>query len=62
MKEKDFNALKDDEVKTLKTVEELKFAKDKEEMKSKLNDLESKLGEVRLILPSLICFSSLVAL
>ncbi|XWS58492.1 hypothetical protein CRYUN_Cryun08bG0038900 [Craigia yunnanensis] len=45
VKEKEFNALKDGEVKTWKTVEELKFAKDVEEMKSKLNDLESKLGE-----------------
>ncbi|KAL1064251.1 hypothetical protein V6Z11_D13G199200 [Gossypium hirsutum] len=50
VKEKEFNELKDGEVKILKSVEELKFAKDVEEMKSKLTDLESKLGEVRVFI------------
>ncbi|KAK8545517.1 hypothetical protein V6N12_026349 [Hibiscus sabdariffa] len=45
VKEKEFNPLKDGEGKTLKTVEELKFAKDMKEMKSKVANLESKLGE-----------------
>lgn len=50
LKEKDFKALKDVEVKTLNTVEDLKFSKDVEEMKSKVDELESKLGQVSLIL------------
>ncbi|XWS57842.1 hypothetical protein CRYUN_Cryun09bG0208600 [Craigia yunnanensis] len=53
VKEKDFNALKDGEVKTLKAAEELKFAKDVEEMKSKLNDLESKLGKAEATISKL---------
>ncbi|XVF06551.1 hypothetical protein REPUB_Repub06bG0058900 [Reevesia pubescens] len=52
-KEKEFNALKDGEAKTLKTVEELKVAKDIEEMKSKLNDFESKLGEAEATISKL---------
>ncbi|TYJ01940.1 hypothetical protein E1A91_A13G189600v1 [Gossypium mustelinum] len=53
VKEKEFNELKDGEVKTLKSVEELKFAKDVEEMKSKLTDLESKLGEAEATISKL---------
>ncbi|XP_022718948.1 vesicle-associated protein 2-2-like isoform X2 [Durio zibethinus] len=53
VKQKEFNALKDGKVKTLKTVEEIKFAKDVEEMKSKLNDLESKLGEAEATISKL---------
>ncbi|XP_039067104.1 vesicle-associated protein 2-2-like [Hibiscus syriacus] len=50
---KEFNGLKDDEVKTLKTVEDLKFAKDVDEMKLKLNDLEFKLGKAEAIISKL---------
>ncbi|XP_039062455.1 vesicle-associated protein 2-2-like isoform X2 [Hibiscus syriacus] len=53
VREKEFNALKDDEVKTLKTVEDLKFAKDVEEMKLKLNDLEFKLGKAEATISKL---------
>ncbi|KAK8628338.1 hypothetical protein V6N13_064047 [Hibiscus sabdariffa] len=53
VREKEFNALKDDEVKTLKNVEDLKFAKDVEEMKLKLNDLESKLGKAEATISKL---------
>ncbi|XVF56957.1 hypothetical protein PTKIN_Ptkin06aG0162900 [Pterospermum kingtungense] len=53
VKEKEFSALKDGELKTMRTVEELKFAKDLEEMKSKLNDLETKLGKAEAIISKL---------
>ncbi|KAK8634172.1 hypothetical protein V6N13_015000 [Hibiscus sabdariffa] len=53
VREKEFNALKDDEVKTLKSVKDLKFAKDVEEMKLKLNDLESKLGKAEATISKL---------
>ncbi|XVF30872.1 hypothetical protein REPUB_Repub16aG0095100 [Reevesia pubescens] len=53
VKEKEFSALKDGELKTLKTVEELKVAKDIEEMKSKLNNFESKLGEAEATISKL---------
>ncbi|MBA0803572.1 hypothetical protein Gohar_013766, partial [Gossypium harknessii] len=53
MKEKEFNVLKDYKVKTLKTAEDLKFAKDMEEMKSKLSDLESKLGKAEVTISKL---------
>ncbi|MBA0700569.1 hypothetical protein Goari_000027 [Gossypium aridum] len=53
MKEKEFNVLKDYKVKTLKTAEDLKFAKDMEEMKSKLSDLESKLGKAEATISKL---------
>ncbi|KAK6289043.1 hypothetical protein POUND7_000584 [Theobroma cacao] len=53
VKIKEFDALKDGEVKTLKAVEELKLVKDVEEMKSKLNDLESKLGEAEATIAKL---------
>ncbi|KAE8677011.1 Vesicle-associated protein 1-1 [Hibiscus syriacus] len=43
--EKESNPLKDGEGKILKTMEELMFAKDVEEMKSNVANLESKLGE-----------------
>ncbi|KAK8712908.1 hypothetical protein V6N13_148136 [Hibiscus sabdariffa] len=54
VREKEFNALKDNKVKTLKTAEDLMFAKDVEEMKSKLNDLESKLGKAEATISKLI--------
>ncbi|TYH45715.1 hypothetical protein ES332_D11G284500v1 [Gossypium tomentosum] len=61
MKEKEFNVLKDYKVKTLKdykvktlkTAEDLNFAKDMEEMKSKLSDLESKLGKAEATISKL---------
>ncbi|GMI79072.1 vamp/synaptobrevin-associated protein 27-2 [Hibiscus trionum] len=53
VREKDFNALKDNEVKTLKSVDDLKFAKDVEELKLKLNDLESKLGKAEATISKL---------
>ncbi|XP_038996770.1 vesicle-associated protein 2-2-like [Hibiscus syriacus] len=53
VKEKEFNALKDVEGKTLKPVEERKFAKDAEEMKSKLANLEFKLGEAEATISKL---------
>ncbi|GMI65096.1 vamp/synaptobrevin-associated protein 27-2 [Hibiscus trionum] len=53
VREKEFNALKDDKVKTLNTAEDLKFAKDVKEMKSKLNDLESKLGKAEATISKL---------
>ncbi|TYJ11223.1 hypothetical protein E1A91_A11G260900v1 [Gossypium mustelinum] len=45
--------VKDYKVKTLKTDEDLKFAKDMEEMKSKLSDLESKLGKAEATISKL---------
>ncbi|KAE8710321.1 Vesicle-associated protein 2-1 [Hibiscus syriacus] len=53
VKEKEFDALNDGEGKTLKPVEELKFAKDAEEMKSKLANLEFKLGEAEATISKL---------
>ncbi|KAK8542924.1 hypothetical protein V6N13_136527 [Hibiscus sabdariffa] len=53
LKGKEFNALKNGEGKTLKPVEELKFAKDAEEMKSKLANLEFKLGEAEATISKL---------
>ena len=44
---------------TLKKAEQLKLVKDIEEMKSKLNEIELKLGEVSF--ESLLCFSCVFA-
>ncbi|XP_039022534.1 vesicle-associated protein 2-2-like [Hibiscus syriacus] len=53
VREKEFNALKGDEVKKFKTLEDIKFAKDVQEMKSKLSDLESKLGKAEATISKL---------
>ncbi|KAE8699203.1 Vesicle-associated protein 2-1 [Hibiscus syriacus] len=53
VREKEFNVLKGDEVKKFKTTEDIKFAKDVEEMKSKLSDLESKLGKAEATISKL---------
>ncbi|GMJ11269.1 vamp/synaptobrevin-associated protein 27-2 [Hibiscus trionum] len=53
VKEKEFTALKNGEGKTLKPVEEQKFTKDEEETKSKLANLEFKLGEAEATISKL---------
>ncbi|OMO55346.1 PapD-like protein [Corchorus olitorius] len=53
VKEKELNALKNEEVKAFKAVEDLKLVKDVEQMKSKLNDLESKLSEAEATISKL---------
>ncbi|XVE90142.1 hypothetical protein DITRI_Ditri20bG0054100 [Diplodiscus trichospermus] len=53
VRQKDLNALKDDEVKTLKAAKELNFAKELDELKSKLKYLESKLGEAEATISEL---------
>ncbi|GAV64211.1 Motile_Sperm domain-containing protein [Cephalotus follicularis] len=52
-KDSEFNLSKDSGLKTRKTLEELKFVKDMEEMKSKLNELESQLSEAGVIISKL---------
>ncbi|XP_039045495.1 vesicle-associated protein 2-2-like [Hibiscus syriacus] len=53
VRKKEFNASKGNERKTLTIVEDIKFAKDVEEMKSKLSDLESKLGKAEAMISKL---------